>query len=88
LAAKSDRMPVPQPTSSTTLPLNRKALRRMAFWYVRVRTVSFSISSWMPAPGYRGLGLLIEVRIRVRVMLSVRVEVRVRVRVGRGQGQD
>jgi hypothetical protein len=31
LAANRDRMPVPQPMSSTILSLNRKGLLRMAF---------------------------------------------------------
>ena len=48
LAANMDRMPVPQPTSSTTLSLKRCLFCRMAFMYERVRTSSFSISSWMP----------------------------------------
>ena len=49
LAANRDRMPVPQPTSSTTLSLNRNGFFSIADWYARVRTLSLSISSWMPA---------------------------------------
>ena len=51
LAAKRERMPVPQPTSSTTLPLKRNSFWSIEFMYVLVRTWSFSISSWMPARG-------------------------------------
>ena len=42
------RMPVPQPTSRTDLPRKRCGLLTMAARYEPVRTVSFSISSWMP----------------------------------------
>lgn len=44
LAANMQRMPVPLPTSSTTLSLKRCLLWNMEFLYVRVRTSSFSIS--------------------------------------------
>lgn len=43
-AANMDRMAVPQPTSSTTLPRKRCALSRIARSYARVRTSSLSIS--------------------------------------------
>ncbi len=44
LAANMQRMPVPLPTSSTTLSLNRCLLWNMELRYVRVRTSSFNIS--------------------------------------------
>lgn len=44
LAANMQRIPVPLPTSSTTLSLKRCLLWNMEFRYVRVRTSSFSIS--------------------------------------------
>ena len=48
LEAKRDRIPVPQPTSSTTLPLTSWGSSRMDLMYVLVRTESLSISSWIP----------------------------------------
>lgn len=47
-AANMERMPVPQPTSSTTFPRKRCPFSMMAVWYARVRAWSLSISSWMP----------------------------------------
>ena len=55
-AAKMDRMPVPHPTSSTTLSLNRCLFSMIAFMYARVRTSSLSISSWMPCAREGGAG--------------------------------
>lgn len=44
LAANMERIPVPLPTSSTTLSLNTCLLWYMEFRYVSVLTSSFSIS--------------------------------------------
>jgi hypothetical protein len=49
LAANMLRMPVPHPTSSTVLPANRWLLFTIADRYEPVRTLSLSISSWIPA---------------------------------------
>mmetsp|Transcript_20063 Transcript_20063/g.49973 ORF Transcript_20063/g.49973 Transcript_20063/m.49973 type:complete len:219 (-) Transcript_20063:747-1403(-) len=47
-AANMDRMPVPHPTSSTTLPLRSAACASMAARYAPVRASSPIISRWMP----------------------------------------
>ena len=47
LAANVLVMPVPQPTSSTSLSLNRCGLFMIALRYEPVLTASFSVSSWM-----------------------------------------
>ena len=49
LAAKRERMPVPQPMSRTILSFARWSVCVMACWYVLVRTLSLSISSWIPS---------------------------------------
>lgn len=42
-----DRIPVPQPTSMTTAPLNTLGFERMNLAYETVRVVSLSMISWM-----------------------------------------
>ena len=42
------KIPVPQPTSRTTLSLNKWGFWMIALRYEPVRTLSFNISSWIP----------------------------------------
>lgn len=51
-AANMLRIPVPHPTSSTVLSLNKCGLFTIADLYVPVLTESLSISSWIPKRNY------------------------------------
>mmetsp|Transcript_16057 Transcript_16057/g.60734 ORF Transcript_16057/g.60734 Transcript_16057/m.60734 type:complete len:276 (+) Transcript_16057:291-1118(+) len=46
LAAKKARIPLPVPTSTTTLPRKSAGLEMNALWYVPVRTASWSMFCW------------------------------------------
>jgi hypothetical protein len=48
-AANILKIPVPHPTSKTVFPWNKCELSTIADRYEPVRTVSFNISSWIPA---------------------------------------
>jgi len=52
LAQNIDKMPVPHPTSMTTLSLNKCAFLRIESRYASVRALSLIMSSWMPKCAY------------------------------------
>lgn len=68
--ANMDKIPVPQPTSRTTLSLNRARFWNMALRYDSVRTSSLSISSCIPS-----MSAVAHCELCKRTKMRIRVEI-------------